>query len=236
MKEYSTSQVSIRQKTLSGINAENQFYLLYGSLAMEVFCPSKVRVGTIGDGGKWVCNPWRIPENSVLFSLGLNNIISFEEEWQRMTSNRSVIYGFDVDEQQSNTKDTYAKNRGTTRKAKISNKTDTSRNEYTIEDLAKSSNVSEIEILKIDIEGAEMTCLIPFLKTYNVCQIYLEVHGGSPAHVELLNHIGQLGYRLFSYEVNGYAMTACEYSFIRDACVDKYGALPIANYLDFKKN
>ncbi|EGT53880.1 hypothetical protein CAEBREN_03699 [Caenorhabditis brenneri] len=226
MKTFSISQVSVRKQTLASIRSETQFAHLYGSLAPEVFCPQKVRIGTIGDGGKWVCNIWNVPRDTVLLSLGLNNFIGFEEEWQRITSNANILYGVDVDEQSDLTKEKYSKLRGITKKALISET-------FTIEDLAKEFKIYEVEILKIDIEGAEKTCLIPFLKKYQVCQIYLEVHGGAPEHAKLLREIAHLKYRLFAYEVNGYSMNACEYSFIHESCLEKYGGIRIANYLDF---
>uniref|UniRef100_A0A8R1INN2 Methyltransf_21 domain-containing protein n=1 Tax=Caenorhabditis japonica TaxID=281687 RepID=A0A8R1INN2_CAEJA len=103
----------------------------------------------------------------------------------------------------------------------------------TIEDLANEANVTNVEILKIDIEGAEKTCLIPFLEKLIVCQIYLELHGGAQEHVKLLRELAHLQYRLFSYEINGSAMTACEYSFIHETCIEKYGGRRIAYFLDY---
>ncbi|EGT53883.1 hypothetical protein CAEBREN_04974 [Caenorhabditis brenneri] len=234
MKEFSTAQVPLRKRTLAQIFKPQEYYLLYGAMAPEVFCPEKVRVGTVGDGGKWVCNPWKVPRDTVLFSLGLNNYIGFEEDWQKMTENANILYGFDAAEQNPMTRGTYSKIRGTSKKAMISVATDAAKDKYTIEDLAKSFNVTSIEILKIDIEGAELTCLIPFLEKYPVCQIYLELHGGAPEHAKLLREVAHLGYRLFSYEVNGFELKACEYSFIAENCIEKYGGLRIANYLDFK--
>lgn len=234
MKAFSIAQAPLRKRTLAQIFKPTEFYLLYGAMGPEVFCPEKVRIGTVGDGGKWVCNPWKCPNNSVMFSLGLNNWITFEEEWQKLTDNRNILYGFDAADQNDRTRQTYSKIRGTSKKALISVATDPATSKYTIDDLAKHFNVSNIEILKIDIEGAELTCLIPFLEKYEVCQIYLELHGGAQEHAKLLREIGHLNYRLFSYEVNGFELKACEYSFIHEKCVEKYGGMRIANYLDYR--
>uniref|UniRef100_A0A1I7T6M2 AraC family transcriptional regulator n=1 Tax=Caenorhabditis tropicalis TaxID=1561998 RepID=A0A1I7T6M2_9PELO len=53
MKEFSVSQVPIRKKTLARINDHQEFHLLYGSLAPEVFCPEKCvsgRLETVENG------------------------------------------------------------------------------------------------------------------------------------------------------------------------------------------
>uniref|UniRef100_A0A8R1HUE0 Methyltransf_21 domain-containing protein n=1 Tax=Caenorhabditis japonica TaxID=281687 RepID=A0A8R1HUE0_CAEJA len=201
MKNFSIRQIPLRRRTLEQVNKDQQFAQLYGALAPEVFCPEKVRIGTIGDGGKWVCNPWKVPNDS--------------------------------DEQTEATRKVYSEIRGVSKKALISMTTSQKNQTSTIEDLAKDAGVTKVEILKIDIEGAEKTCLIPFLEKFTVCQIYLEVHGGAQEHVKLLQEIAHLNYRLFSYEVNGFGMTACEYSFIHETCIEKYGGRRIAYFLDY---
>lgn len=164
-----------------------------------------------------------------------------------MLSNRSIIYGFDSvfcpfvildhsivqDDQKESTKQVLAGIRAKSKKALISPVSSPKDGKFTMVELAKDLDIERVEILKIDIEGAEKTCLIPFLEQFPVCQIYMELHGGSEEHIRLLQGIAHLDYRLFSYEVNGFEMRACEYSFIHESCVEKYGGKPIANYLDF---
>ncbi|CAI5449729.1 unnamed protein product [Caenorhabditis angaria] len=223
---FSKSQSSGRRILLKSIKKPKEFWNLFGAFAPEVYCPIKVRIGKLGDGGKWTCNPWRIPENSYILSLGLNNQIDFEQELQTLLNNTCIIHGYDRDEQNNTTKQIYKKLRGTTHKATIGNQT-------TIKSLAKRENIDSFEILKIDIEGAEHDALIPFLEDMSVCQIYIEIHGDAPKHSKLLQKIAHLSYRLFSYEVNGYEISAVEYSFIHENCIEKYGGYRIANYLDF---
>ncbi|VDO90548.1 unnamed protein product [Heligmosomoides polygyrus] len=63
-------------------------------------------------------------------------------------------------------------------------------------------------------------------------QIFLEVHGKSNLHAELLRKIAVLDYALFSYEVNGNALSACEYSFIHLDCMERYAATMLKRYLN----
>jgi hypothetical protein len=54
----------------------------------------------------------------------------------------------------------------------------------------------------------------------------IEVHGsGRSPHdeVELLKLFGHYGYYLFSYEINGFHLPLCEFSFIHETCMHKYG-------------
>ena len=47
-----------------------------------VGCSDEERVGPIGDGGKWICNPVRdiVKNDCVVVSVGSNNDFRFEEE------------------------------------------------------------------------------------------------------------------------------------------------------------
>ena len=57
-----------------------------------------VRIGAIGDGGKWLCNPAKIrefKEPCVVYSLGLNQEISFDVDFQNFTGKRCVLRAFD---------------------------------------------------------------------------------------------------------------------------------------------
>ncbi|CAB3405975.1 unnamed protein product [Caenorhabditis bovis] len=231
--EYSKTQVEKRKEALEKNNFNRiDFADLYGALASEVYCARKVRVGTIGDGGKWICDPWSIPKNCVIFSLGLNNQVQFDEDIQEIIQNRCKIYGFDNEEQNDLTKLKFSKINGATKVALISETTNRALNKFTISDLAKDANVKSIEILKIDIESAEHSVLIPFLEKYTICQILIEIHGMAHRHKTLLLKIGKLKYRLFSYEVNGFDIKACEYSFIHESCIEKYNAIRISYFLE----
>uniref|UniRef100_A0A914QFK9 Methyltransferase domain-containing protein n=1 Tax=Panagrolaimus davidi TaxID=227884 RepID=A0A914QFK9_9BILA len=64
-------------------------YEIYNLLAPEAFCPNLIRIGRLGDGGKWICNPFallNLNHKYVMYSLGLNNEISFEMELINLTN------------------------------------------------------------------------------------------------------------------------------------------------------
>ena len=59
-------------------------------------CQHELRVGGMGDGGKWVCDPHRISKNDCLiYSVGSNNDFRFEEEVLKLISDSCEIHTFD---------------------------------------------------------------------------------------------------------------------------------------------
>uniref|UniRef100_A0A183FVF9 Methyltransf_21 domain-containing protein n=1 Tax=Heligmosomoides polygyrus TaxID=6339 RepID=A0A183FVF9_HELPZ len=97
-------------------------------------------------------------------------------------------------------------------------------------DLVKSNNDQSVEFLKMDIEGSEHKTLIPFLREFRVCQIFLEIHGPATSHTKLLNEIALLNYALFWHEPNSFTTSCCEYSFIHLDCIKRYG-VPLMNLI-----
>ncbi|CAJ0605165.1 unnamed protein product [Cylicocyclus nassatus] len=196
---------------------------------LQVQCPNLVRVGSVVDGGKYVCNPQAIDTQKCrIYSLGLMNEISFDVEIQNITGNTCKIYGYDQHEQSKGIKDAYSRMNGKLKAVFISNEKG-----KRIQDFFDENGDNFADILKIDIEGAEHNVLIPFLsdEKYKVCQVLIEIHGQGNSQLHLLVSIAKQGYALFSYEVNGWTMAACEYSFIHMSCLKQYGAVELKRYL-----
>ncbi|CAJ0605929.1 unnamed protein product [Cylicocyclus nassatus] len=136
-----------------------------------VYCPELVRVGSTNDGGKWICSPFRIPKNCTIFSLGLFNEITFEQELQYIINKRCKIYAYDSSDQETKTMVLLSGIRTKFRKATIAAETDLQENEYSLKDLLFEANAEYIEIFKCDIEGTEFTVLPEFLEQHKPAQV-----------------------------------------------------------------
>lgn len=54
------------------------------------------RLGTVQDGGKWVCNPqYLLREKCTAYSIGGYNEISFEQDFQMFTGNGCKLRAVD---------------------------------------------------------------------------------------------------------------------------------------------
>lgn len=62
-------------------------------------CTHKMRIGQIGDGGKWVCDPLRLAKNDncIVYSAGSNGDFSFEIELKKILP-KCTIFTFDKDD------------------------------------------------------------------------------------------------------------------------------------------
>lgn len=137
------------------------------------FCPHDLeRVGTLGDGGKVVCGMSRYEkvspgpsadENSaptlIVYSFGVNDDSSFEARLLERTNAEIWGYDFSVDSWAGDIPSSHL-SRAHFKKAGISNQT--SENEpafFTIQDLMAINGHSYIDVVKMDIEGAEFNAL-----------------------------------------------------------------------------
>ena len=79
---YYQRHTEARRKALC--RSSVSYGILYNVLVPEVFCKDLVRIGVIGDGGKWICNPIRMlaMRKCTVYSLGTHNDPSFEVDFQ----------------------------------------------------------------------------------------------------------------------------------------------------------
>lgn len=102
-------QAEVRKALLETFVNDTKYGLLYNILVPEVrifknffpffqvFCPGLARIGSVGDGGKWVCNPFaKLQAPCSVYSLGVNNDISFDVEVQTLTNKKCKIYAYDM--------------------------------------------------------------------------------------------------------------------------------------------
>ncbi|CAJ0573078.1 unnamed protein product, partial [Mesorhabditis spiculigera] len=187
------------------VSADEEFPVLYNILVPEVFCPSAVRVGQILDGGKWACRPWAVPKNCAVYSLGIDNDTTFERDFQRISAQQCRIYAYDMKRPMfPEVLEGLEKLDIHFREAKIGLRDSKVENTVSLENEMKRHHHGQIEVLKMDIEGAEFQVLPPLVERIRICQILIELHGLPPKVVGLLMTLGDRGYRLFSHELTGY--------------------------------
>uniref|UniRef100_A0AC35EV72 Methyltransferase domain-containing protein n=1 Tax=Panagrolaimus sp. PS1159 TaxID=55785 RepID=A0AC35EV72_9BILA len=104
IKKYQDQSLERAAFLNNSISAQG-YSALYNVLVPEVFCKDLIRIGTVGDGGKWICNPTAMlnwPECKI-YSLGTSNDPSFEEDLQKLLNNTCQVRSVDKDEQIPNT-------------------------------------------------------------------------------------------------------------------------------------
>ncbi|KAF1756039.1 hypothetical protein GCK72_012492 [Caenorhabditis remanei] len=202
----------------ASIKATSQDF--YKMVKVEAHCAQKERIGEKGDGGKYVCNPKKVKKDCTLLSLGLNNQIGYDQHIYEATGRQCKILGADLDPQNQQTKDSYAKMNGELFAGRIPN-------EITIPQMLEKAGRKEVELLKIDIEGGEVIALEPLIKDYFVCQIFIEIHGMPSDQLRMLQIIAKYGFRIFNVDENLLCPMCCEYSMINELCMAQFGVVPL---------
>lgn len=225
--------------TMSATNAD-----LYYSYIPQISCPTKVRVGGLVDGAKWMCNPWRLyPGNCIVYSLGVGLNTLFDEEIAQKYSCK--IFAYDPDTLSGNKllkknipgmnyEQLYVSGNGPKKFLK----------QRTLRQIVTFNHHTKIDVLKIDVEGAEFEIFDAFFDEYyiedspKICQILIEVHTWNVMDwIRLFRKLEQVGFLLFSREINllgfgsKFDKLAAEYSYIHKNCLKEYG---IDNFVSFK--
>lgn len=177
-------------------------------------CGYEQRIGKMGDGGKWVCDAYKIEkalECNVL-SIGSNNDWSFEKAIFQLNP-LCKIHTLDhtiVPKNKPSFVNWYKVGLGATKHDLIS----------TMQDILQMTGLSNssIDILKVDCEGCEWHVYQDFFKgTFR--QIMIELHGvGEIFKVHnFFEGMNDNGYVIFHKEPNTFGCSGdcIEYSFIR---------------------
>jgi len=214
-------------------------YTLWDFFLPAFQCPREVqRVGTLGDGGKWMCGLSQVAKlpNCVVYSVGINGESSFEADLLRETSSCQVWgYDYSVDKFGPEIEEfPEFKARSHFFPYALGGKDDhgpgTNPPFYTLPTLMNMNGHTFIDVLKIDIEGYEFPLLTDLLQHYAgqplpFGQLQLEIHSWSKEFPEFLKWweaMEAAGLRPFWTEPNlvylnlyrGHAPDLSEYSFL----------------------
>lgn len=231
-KRFYESNKETRLQAIRRAGKANDIFSLHLHFIPQVSCPSMVRVGSMGDGGKWVCNPWRLPEKDcVVYSLGVNGDVSFEKDLHGVSGRKCKYVSVDPAQQPASLFEPFG---GTFFQGYMAGKTNATGKRITLAGLMEQFKHSRVDILKMDIEGWEFETLNAFLNSTEIterkspfCQILTELHEAMgynlEAWIRLFENLEKRGFRLFSKEAN-LACTVCyEFSFLHMSCFEPYG-------------
>jgi len=197
-------------------------------------CEFAERLGDLGDGGKWVCDPDRIRENvltngapCLVYSVGSNGKFGFEQDIMNRISPSCEVHTFDPAPAGSGLP------QGASYHQWPLGVDGTSVQGVEAKSLAKTADElghknRTIDIFKIDCEGCEWTTYDSWFDGgLDIRQIQVELHwphlpGNSPsdkatkAH-KFYNYLFDRGYVVFSKEPNtlGCSGECIEYSFLK---------------------
>lgn len=174
----------------------------------QIFCQNIFRMGQIVDGGWDVCHDHMIRFNHpcIVYSFGVSADLTFDDEVSE--TYHCDVYSFD----QSTAFPTHQHGPNAWfNRIGIGNKHEKFKAGYVapLQELREMLNhtSSPIDILKIDVEGAEWPSLPNMIKTNqleDVAQLYLEFHGHGDKENELLvlKMLYDAGFRIFWFHPN----------------------------------
>lgn len=182
----------------------------------SISCPlNQFRLG-VNDGGKVICDPYRLEaDDCLVYSIGSNGDFQFEESIKKLNPN-CEIHTFD------HTWTPNGSEKGKTIYHKIGLGSKKHGEIDTLENIVKDlGHVNRrIEVLKIDCEGCE-TEVYPnfYMQGVNIGQLMMETHfqGSRGPHEEMMENLQKNGFAIFSKEPNtGYSDgRATEWTFLR---------------------
>jgi len=79
---------------------QNSRFFYQQHYEVDFVCQHERRIGKLGDGGKWICDPHRIAkqESCLVYSIGSNNDFSFEKAVLKDIGMHCEVHTFDYDD------------------------------------------------------------------------------------------------------------------------------------------
>ena len=204
-----------------------------------ISCRFQRRIGGMGDGPKWICDPHRIAkavqrrgdDKCLVYSIGSRGNFLFEAGLQEFLGNGSIceVHTFDFDdynkeaEQHANLnihyhqwglKGSYNDTVLSLNQAEFLKENPFKTLQETMQVLGHSGRV--IDIFKIDCDGCEWSTYKDWL-TVDIRQIQVELHGVPSNKNQLFVDLKRAGYAVFSKEPNtlGCGGRCIEYAFLK---------------------
>ena len=198
-----------------------------------------IRVGRLGDGGKWICDPQRLGEKPIVYSVGVGEDISFDMDMAGLFG--AQVFMFDPNPMVA--KNFPARDEGyecgagrlfyqaiglgpvSSEKGKewelvIDGKHCPAKS---LADLAASFHHPTVDILKIDVEGGEYAALHQILSSGTLNQlgikmILVEFHFWQDElfkdFLTLINALTEQDYLIYRKEFNATNIKCAEYAFV----------------------
>jgi hypothetical protein len=149
----------------------------------EFACRFEQRVGRLGDGGKWICDPHRISQKKdcLVYSVGSNNDFSFEREVKRVIGSHCDIHTFDPADYSEAAKEVGSNYH----QWGISNENSSNGNGKVMKTLHETAKElghlgRTIDVFKIDCEGCELDSFETWVDSATVGvslqQVLVEIH------------------------------------------------------------
>lgn len=202
-------------------------------------CVTMERVGTKGDGGKWICNGYRLQPPCVVYAVGAADEISFDEQMAEKygcdvhvidpsAKSRASFGKLEKGEARGKGKVTYhpwaigpvSENPAEAMKLNLDGQDCVVK---TLAQIAAELGHQKVDVLKLDIEGGEFAALKEMrksgsLKKLGVKQLQVEFHTHDLPHfgmlVDEIEALLDADYVMFRKELNPYGVECCsEFAF-----------------------
>jgi len=188
----------------------------------EFTCVDEIRFGKLGDGGKWICDPHRIVEDTIdgkdtclVYSVGSNGHFQFEEEVKTLISKDCEIHTFDPNDYRykPNLKEGVYFEKEAEKVGAQFHKWGIGLENgpifKTFKEVITTLNHTNkiIDIMKIDCEGCEAKQYSKWLSDWKetgvlVRQVLMEIHLAPLAIEDLFASFQKEGYVIFHKEAN----------------------------------